>query len=298
VLRRIRIVAVPTAIMISVMVSGAHANFPGHPGRIAFSAGAPGPTYAIRTVTPKGTGLRTVFTHLSASLQAEGRPAYSADGSVIAFALDHDIYLINSDGSGLRQVTVSPGRDSDPSFSPDGSHIVFSRAATSGSDIYTVAIDGSGLTQLTTDPGNDYQPTWSPNGRLIAFVSNRSGSSHVWLMRSDGSYQHLLVPDNPHRADGQVQPEFAPSGARLVVSRGAHLMTMRLNGTHRRTLNRGGILISPVYSPDGRRIAAIEGFRGRHNYSLVVISASDGSHKRTIRSHISDLYGVAWQPLP
>ncbi len=278
------------------MASGADANFPGRPGKIAFSSGAPGPSYEIQTMRPKGAGLSTVFTHPSASLQAEGRPVYSSDGSVIVFALDHDIYLINADGSDLRQVTTSPGRDGDPGFSPDGTHIVFSRAAAGGSDIYSVAPDGTGLTQLTTDPGNDYEPTWSPNGRLIAFVSNRSGSSHVWLMRSDGSYQHLLVADKPHRSDGQVQPEFAPNGKRLVVSRGAHLVTMRLNGTGRRTLNRSGILISPVYSPDGRRIAAIEAFRGRHQYSVVVMSAKNGSHRHTIRSHISHLYGVGWQP--
>jgi YD repeat-containing protein len=292
------VAAVSTAIVISVMVSGADANFPGRPGRIAFSSGNPGPSYQIQTMSPKGKRLRTVFVHPSTNLQAEGRPVFSPDGSEIAFALDHDIYLINSDGSGLRQVTTSPGRDNDPGFSPDGSHIVFSRTAAGGSDVYSVAVDGSGLTQLTTDPGNDYQPTWSPNGRLIAFVSNRSGTSHVWLMRSDGSYQHLLVPDKPHRADGQVQPEFAPNGRRLVVSRGAHLVTMRLNGTDRRTLNRSGILISPVYSPDGRRIAAIEAFRGRHQYSVVVMSANNGSRKHTIRNHISHLYGVGWQPLP
>lgn len=281
-----------------VLAASATGSFPGRPGKIAFSWGETGPYYRIQTMSPKGKGPKAaVFVRKTEDLYAQGKPAYSADGGRIAFEIDGDIYTIAADGTDLRQVTGGPDRDSSPSFSPTGTSLVFSRAGAGGSDIYTIGVDGSGLTQLTTDPGNDYDPTWSPNGRLIAFVSNRSGSSHVWLMRADGSYQRLVVPDNPHRADGQVQPEFSPNSHRLAVSRGAHLVTMRLNGSHRKVLNRTGILIQPTYSPDGRRIAAIEPSQHSHQYDIVVMNA-DGSHKHTIRSRIPNLYGIGWQPLP
>jgi Tol biopolymer transport system component len=280
------------------VVASASANFPGKPGKIAFSWGVYGPYYRIQAMNPQGKGAKAaIFVRKAADLHAQGEPAYSADGSRIAFELDGDIYTIAADGTDLRQVTGGPDRDSSPAFSPTGTSLVFSRAGPGGTDIFAIGVDGSGLTQLTTDPGNDYDPTWSPNGRLVAFVSNRSGSSHVWLMRADGSYQHLLVPDNPHRADGQVQPEFSPNSHRIAVSRGAHLVTMRLDGSHRQVLNRTGILIQPTYSPNGRQIAAIEASRGSHQYSIVVMNVN-GSHRHTIRSHIPNLYGIGWQPLP
>ena len=280
-------------------IPSASANFSGRPGKIAFSWGVSGPYYRIQVMSPMGKGPKAaIFTTTAASLYAEGEPVYSPDGSQIAFALDHHIYLIEADGTGLRQVTSGPDRDSSPGFGPSGTSLVFSRAAAGGSDIYTIGTDGNGLTQLTTDPGNDYDPTWSANGLVIAFVSNRSGSSHVWLMRPDGSYQRILVPDRPHRVDGQVQPEFSPNSHRIVVSRGAHLVTMRLDGSHPHTLNQSGILIQPTYSPNGHQIAAIEAAGGHGRLYKIVVMNVNGNHKHTIRSGIPHLYGIGWQPLP
>jgi|GEM_PF-5597665 len=283
-------------VLAGVLAAGAAASFPGRPGRIAFSWVVPSvKRFRIQVMHPNGSGRRAaIFVAKVADAFAQGGPSYSADGREIAFSLEGDIYVINADGTGLRQVTSGPERDRTPSFSPSGLSLVFSR----GSDICTVGVDGSGFSQLTGEAGANYDPAWSPNGRLIAFVSNRSGSAHVWLMRPDGSAQRILVPDRPHRADGQVQPEFAPNGHRIVVSRGAHLVTMRLDGSHRRALNRSWLLSEPTYSPDGRRIAAIRTFRGPgHQYSIVTMNASDGSHRRTIRSHILRIFGISWQPL-
>ena len=116
-------------------------------------------------------------------------------------------------------------------------------------------------------------------------------------MRPDGSHQRILVADEPHRADGQVQPDFSPSGGRIAVSRGAHLVTMRLNGTRRVVLNRSGILVEPTYSPNGRRIAAYQAHRGTRFVDIVVMKL-DGSRRRAVRRHLASLFGISWQPLP
>jgi TolB protein len=289
------------ALACGALAASAPASFPGRPGKIAFSWAAPGAKrYRIQAMRPNGRGrLAAVFATTVGDTLVQGGPTYSADGREIAFNLEGDIYVVNSDGSGLRQVTSGPEKDRGPSFSPTGTSLVFSRSGVGASDIYTVDLDGSDLTQLTGAAGANYDPTWSPNGRLIAFVSNRSGSSHVWLMRADGSGQRILVADRPHRADGQVQPEFAPNSHRIVVSRGAHLVTMRLDGSHRHVLNTSSILSEPTYSPDGRTIAAIQTFRGGgHRYSIVAMNASNGSQRHTIRGHIPWIFGISWQPLP
>jgi TolB protein len=77
---------------------------------------------------------------------------------------DRDLYVIDTDGSNLMQLTSGPHTDWMPSWSPDGEWIVFHRTVGSGGigDLFFVRADGQGLTQLTFR--NEYQtlPTWSP----------------------------------------------------------------------------------------------------------------------------------------
>jgi TolB protein len=281
-----------------MLAAGAQSSYPGRPGKIAIASGLAGVRqYRIQTISPSGKGVRTIMTAPLTSIFAQGEPAYSPDGSQIAFELDDDLYVVDADGTDLRQVTSGPQKDTNPNFSPDGASLAFARITAAGYDIFTIGIDGAGLIQLTSEKGNDRDPVWSPKGNAIAFVSNRSGTSHIWLMRPDGTYQRLLTPDRKSRRDGQSQPEFSPSGGRLVFSKGADLVSTRVDGTDRRVLNRTGILIQPAYSPDGRRIAALEAFRNRKDHDIVVMRV-DGSGKRTIRRHVANAYGIGWQPLP
>jgi Tol biopolymer transport system component len=82
------------------------------------------------------------------------------------------IWIVNADGSGLHQVGISPACGgarsdprslacTDPSWSPNGRKIVFTRLSANGtqSNIYTVNPNGSGLTRVTRNP-NDSQPNW------------------------------------------------------------------------------------------------------------------------------------------
>ncbi len=281
-----------------VLPGEARSNYPGRPGKVAVASGISGSRlYRIQTMSPSGRNLRTILTAPLASIFAQGEPVYSPDGATIAFELDDDIYAVDADGSDLRPVTSGPERDTTPTFSPDAETIAFARVVAGGYDIFTIGINGVGLTQLTTEVGNDRDPVWSPGGNTIAFVSERSGLPGIWLMRADGSGQRQLGAHFSSGRKSEAQPEFAPNGGRLVFSRGADLVSTRIDGGGRRVLSRGGILIQPVFSPDGRRIAALEAFRNRKDYAVVVMDAN-GSHRRTIRRHVANAYGVGWQPLP
>jgi Tol biopolymer transport system component len=289
--------ATAVGVLLGVLTGDASSNYPGRPGKIAIASGQAGSrTYRLQTMSPAGKGVRTILTAPLQSIFAQGEPVYSPDGATIAFELDDDIYAVDSDGSDLRQVTGGPEKDTNPTFSPDGTKIAFARITAGGYDIFSVGLDGAGLAQLTTEAGNDRDPAWSPRGNAIAFVSERSGLPGIWLMRPDGSGQRELKAHFGSGRKSEAQPEFSPNGGTLVFSRGADLVSTRIDGSHRRVVSRAGILIQPVFSPDGRWIAALEAFRNRKDHDVVVMNA-DGTHRRTIRRHVANVYGIGWQPI-
>ncbi|MGH9815704.1 MAG: TolB family protein, partial [Candidatus Acidiferrales bacterium] len=80
---------------------------------------------------------------------------------------------------------------SNPSISPDGKQIVFSRGwidkkkDQSRSNLWIVNSDGARLRELTVGPWRDSSPAWSPDGARIAFLSDRDGSNQIHILWVD-----------------------------------------------------------------------------------------------------------------
>jgi TolB protein len=100
------------------------------------------------------------------------QPAWSPDGSMIAFIWyasgGNDVYVIGTDGQGLRRVTDVPdGEVHSPSWSPDGSNIAFvvmHGGVPPSSEIDVVGVDGSERALVFADRANIYDVAWQPVG--------------------------------------------------------------------------------------------------------------------------------------
>jgi Tol biopolymer transport system component len=143
--------------------------------------------------------------------------AFPGANGKIAMSYDRDIYVMNSDGTGLTNLTNNSLGYTMPDWSPDGTKIVFNTGGHNG-DLYVMNFDGTMMTQLTSGTPNDYDPAWSPDGTQIAFVSNRDGYyRQIFIMNADGS-DVTLLSDN----DGQYRHvAWSPDGSKLAFSKKA-----------------------------------------------------------------------------
>ncbi len=147
--------------------------------RLVFIRTDPSGEVGIFVVKVNGSGLRQI-TPAGMILDGFGG-SWSPSGNKILFAAQSAedrrlaIWIVNSDGSGLSQLPITPacgGAFSNPRsiscfypvWSPDGTKVVFTRISANGtqSNIYTVNADGSGLFQVT-NTGGDSQPDWGPH---------------------------------------------------------------------------------------------------------------------------------------
>jgi TolB protein len=82
-----------------------------------------------------------------------------------------ELYVMNADGGETQRLTVNEAEERGPTWSPDGTRILFScRTGTGGAELCVVNADGSGgVYQLTRDVFADLTPTWSLDGKQILF---------------------------------------------------------------------------------------------------------------------------------
>lgn len=89
-----------------------------------------------------------------------------------------ELWVMNADGSGQRQITNLGGANFAPFFAPDGRRIIFSsnhrNPRSRNFDLFLVGLDGSGLEQVTTDGEFDGFPMFSRDGRRLVWASNRN----------------------------------------------------------------------------------------------------------------------------
>ena len=169
---------------------------------------------------------------------SDGFPAWSPDGSQIAFTTRRDgnneIYLMDAYGHALKRLTFAPGDDFAPSWSPDGKQIAFLSDRDGQTGVYSIYImnaAASWVKRLTDDGGNDYTPDWSPDGYTIVFRSDHKGQSDIFSISVDGS--NLTNLTNTPKSN-EWSPAWSPDGTLIAFQTDRdgnwEIYTMQANG--------------------------------------------------------------------
>jgi Tol biopolymer transport system component len=249
----------------------AQATFPGSNGRIAFLTGENG-CCQIATMEPDGSDVRQL-TDMGPSYGAVD-PWWSPDGSTISFSRQHfegnftaQLWVMDADGGNQHRLLPDPFfRDLQPSYSPDGAKIVFTRCRPDfeACAVYRIRADGGGLTALTSMSSPyvaDFSPKYSPDGATIVFESHQRGGINgaIFVMNADGSDVRKVTPTRL----GAWSPDWSPDGSRIAFlshccdPQSSAIWIMNADGTGRQQLTFPGPRhdYAPSFAPDGTKIA-------------------------------------------
>jgi len=190
----------------------------------------------------------------------------------------YDLFIANTDGTDLRQLTDYPGYDAEATVSPTGDRVVFTSTRDGDLELYSMNLDGSDLVRLTDRPGYDGGAFFSPDGTQIIWRADypegdeladyqrllgqgliRPGELEVFVMDADGSNQRQVTSVG----GANFAPYWHPDGDKILFSSNHHdpegrdfeIYMIGLDGTGlTRITHSEGFDGFPVFSPDGTQL--------------------------------------------
>jgi len=225
---------------------------------------------------PGGKEILFASTH-GAGRECPPRPSYE-HGYVWPVYDGYDIYKAHADGTGLENLTNSPGYDAEATIAPDGL-IVFTSVRAGDMEIYSMHADGTGVRRLTNRPGPDGGPFFSWDGRRVAFrgrplAAGKELDDYLALLKQAlwrPTQLELYTMDRDGGNLSQVTklgganfaPSWHPDGRRLIFAsntadpkgRNFDIYLVNLDGTGLERITFNDTFDGfPMFSPDGRHL--------------------------------------------
>ena len=196
------------------------------------------------------SGQRMVLANFKGNNSA---PAWAPDGNRLAIVLTYgansQLYIINADGSGLKQLITSSAIDTEPTWSADAKWIYFSSDRGGKPQIYKVSSTGGEPQRVTFEGAYNVSPRLSPDGKSLAMIRNDGGKFRVALQDLSNGQVQLLSEGAQDES-----PSFAPNGRVILYAtraggRGALAAVSSDGRVKQRLSESGGDVREPAWGP-------------------------------------------------
>ena len=237
----------------------AHFSFTRDGARLAMSALAAQSNLEALTFDPqtRKAGQRRRLTNRSepGTFGPRDAPSLSPDGQWLVFADrfrgQQDLWVVRTDGTGLRRLTDDGARDANPSWFPDGQRVMFRSDRSGRWQVWTIAADGGSPTQVADMPGAVQRLVLSPDGgRAISTQLALQGPSRYSLVMFNPGVAagHQRLEELPQPPDGFFPSMWSPDGSRILGWTGERITVYSVGA---RTYEQFGVATTwPVWRDD------------------------------------------------
>ncbi|MBL8829870.1 MAG: PD40 domain-containing protein [Planctomycetaceae bacterium] len=209
--------------------------------------------------------------------RAEFEPCYSNDGRLAAFVQSRgnlSLALVVQETSGMKESSAVLGSGfaglRAPSFSPDGTRVVYSFPESGRQMIWSCNIEVNDRRMLIDSVGTNNWPSWSPDGKRLLFASSRDDDFEIYTANADGTQPQRLT-QSPKQ---DIRPRWSPDGKRIAFTSNRdgnyEIYVIEADGSQpRRITNHAERDDYAVWHPDGKRLVVVSERRGKHDLYLI-----------------------------
>ena len=129
------------------------------------------------------------------------------------------LWLADTRSESLTRLLADPDSgQTTPSVSPDGKRLLFTKID-ADRDIVELPLDGSAPRTLLATSLPEFAPTWSPTGDQFAYVTRRNGTDELWVRSTQGNWDRPVVTAKEFPTlEALLSPVFSPDGSRIAYT--------------------------------------------------------------------------------